>query len=219
MTGETAAAAIDAGESGERAWRAARGLADIQYAPLPPKAPSPPPEWLAALMRWLARLFEPLGRWLGKGWGTIEILLLIAAAIGALWILASFLLPILRNRARRPAEAEDWTPDAGEAAILLADADRLAGEGRFDEAAHLLLRRSVQQIAAARPALLSPSDTARDIAAMPALPTGARTAFGTMASAVERALYALRPLAREDWDQARAAYAAFARVGLEGTAA
>ena len=74
------------------------------------------------------------------------------------------------------------------------------------------------QIAAARPALLSPSDTVRDIAAMAALPTNARAAFGTMAGAVERALYALRPLAAPDWQEARAAYAAFARVGLQASA-
>ncbi|WP_225205228.1 DUF4129 domain-containing protein [Novosphingobium huizhouense] len=215
----TANAAADAAESGERAWRAARGLADIQYAPLPPRAPTPPPDWLVALMKWLSKLFEPLGRLLGKGWGTIEILLLVAAAGGALWILASFLLPLWRQRGRAPPPPGDWTPDAGEAAILLADADALAAQGRFDEAAHLLLRRSVQQIAQAQPTLLAPSDTARDIAAMAALPANARAAFATMAGAVERALYALRPLAREDWSAAREAYAAFARVGLQAGAA
>ncbi|MCH7627876.1 MAG: hypothetical protein IH997_04075, partial [Proteobacteria bacterium] len=80
MTGR--AAAISASESGERAWRAARDMADIQYAPLPPKAPTPPPAWLEALMRFLAKLLEPVGRWLGQGWGLVETGLLVLAVIG-----------------------------------------------------------------------------------------------------------------------------------------
>lgn len=216
MTGR--AAAISASESGERAWRAARDMADIQYAPLPPKAPTPPPAWPEALMRFLAKLLEPVGRWLGQGWGVVETALLLLAVIGALWIAASLLLPVWRARRARRAAPEEWTPDRAEAELLLSDADRLAAEGRFDAAAHLLLRRSVDQIAAARPALLSPSSTAREIAALAALPQPARTAFATMAGAVERARYALRPLSAEDWAQARSAYAAFARVGLEGAA-
>ncbi|WP_225009758.1 DUF4129 domain-containing protein [Novosphingobium percolationis] len=216
MTGR--AAAISASESGERAWRAARDMADIQYAPLPPKVPTPPPAWLEALMRFLAKLLEPVGRWLGQGWGLVETGLLVLAVIGALWIAASLLLPVWRARRTRKTAPEEWTPDHAEAELLLSDADRLAAEGRFDEAAHLLLRRSVGQIATARPTLLSPSNTAREIADLAALPPPARTAFATMAEAVERALYALRPLSGEDWAQARSAYAAFARVGLEGAA-
>src|SRR5690606_442515 len=100
--------------------------------------------------------------------------------------------------------------DTQEALALLEDADRLAAEGRYDEAAHLLLRRSVGQIAAARPGLLDPSNTAREIAALPALPDTARRAFAIIAGRVEASLFALRALSADDWRAARAAYADFA---------
>ena len=117
-----------------------------------------------------------------------------------------------RAAGRRDAEPPEpeWALDTSETLALLEDADRLAAEGRFDEATHLLLRRSVGQIAAARPDLLEPSTTAREIAALQALPDGARRAFAVIAGRVERSLFALRSLSADDWNSARAAYADFA---------
>ena len=60
--------------------------------------------------------------------------------------------------------------------------------------------------------------TARELAALPALPDGARTAFGTIAGRVERSLFALRALGAEDWHAARAAYAEFALARLSARA-
>ena len=99
---------------------------------------------------------------------------------------------------------------------MLEDADRLAAEGRFDEATHLLLQRSVHQIATARPEWVEPSSTARELAGMETLPASARSAFGTIAEQVERSLFALRALERSDWENARGAYAAFAQINLKG---
>jgi hypothetical protein len=124
----------------------------------------------------------------------------------------------LRRREPEQAAAE-WTPDAGEALALLEDADRLAAEGRFDEATHLLLMRSVGQIAEARPDLLEPSSTAREIAELPALPQAARGAFATIAERVERSLFALRSLSADDWQAARAAYADFALAARQNALA
>ncbi len=101
-------------------------------------------------------------------------------------------------------------PDRDEALALLEDADRLAAAGRFDEATHLLLRRSVSQIAGARPDWVHPASTAREIAAISALPDAARRAFALIAGRVERSLFALRALDAADWQAARAAYADFA---------
>ena len=95
------------------------------------------------------------------------------------------------------------------------EADRLAGEGRFEEATHLLLQRSVNQIATAQPGWVEPSTTARELAALQALPHSARSAFGTIAERVERSLFALRSLDRGDWETARAAYAEFALARLD----
>jgi hypothetical protein len=98
---------------------------------------------------------------------------------------------------------------------LLEDADRLAQQGHYDEAAHLLLRRTCDQIRAAHPDWLHPASTAREIAALPALPGQARTAFAVIADRVEASRYALRALIEADWQAARAAYAQFALHGPE----
>jgi hypothetical protein len=112
------------------------------------------------------------------------------------------------------AAEEEWQPEHAATLALLEDADRLAAEGRFDEATRLLLQRSVGQMAAARPDWVEPSSTARELAALPALPEAARTAFRVIAEQVERSLFALRALERSDWEAARAAYADFALARL-----
>lgn len=208
----------DSAEAGERAWEAARAMGDIQYAPIPPyQAPkSEQPEWLVAILRFLAELLAPLGRWLGAGWSGVEIVLAVLAAIGALWIGWTLLQRWRLTRALAVPAADAPVIDRAAALALLEDADALAAEGRFDEAVHLLLQRSVHHIAAARPDWLSPSSTAREIGLIPGLPAAARAAFALITREVERSLYALRALAADDWHRAREAYAAFALQNLSG---
>lgn len=192
-------------------------MREIQYAPVPPyKVPqSDPPEWLVAILRFLASLFEPLGRWLGAGWSGVEIVLAALAAAGALWILWTLVQRWRLSRALAMPATDKPVIDRAAALALLEDADALAAEGRFEEAVHLLLQRSVHHIATARPDWLSPSSTAREISLIPDLPAAARHAFTLIAREVERSLYALRALAAEDWQRAREAYAAFALQNLE----
>lgn len=204
-----------AAQDAARDWQAVRGAADIQFAPLP--APKPPevPAWLEALGRLLKALVEPFG---AIGW---VLLWVLAAAIVA--GLAYFLWRLIEpwfDRSPRPAAPTDegWTPDRGAALALLEDADRLAAEGRFDEATHLLLHRSVAQIAEARRDWVLAASTAREIAAIEALPAAARNAFAIIAGRVERSLFALRQLDAGDWTAAREAYAAFALERLPGAA-
>lgn len=205
-----------------------RGMSDIQFAPVADKQPQPPvwPEWLKALGRWLADLLAPVGRlldWIfggllrsiGLHGNAIEIALVVAALVGVLWIAWMLVRPWLAaRRASLHDKAQDWSPEREAALALLEDADRLAAEGRFGEAAHLLLQRSVAHIAAARPEWLSPSSTAREIGRIEPLPGRARTAFGVIATEVERSLFALRGLSADDWTRARAAYADFALADL-----
>lgn len=213
-------------QTGEQAWRAARGIADIQFSPAPPDPvakPHPPPDWLVWLFRWLGKLLgEPLqwlGRLLGRGWSAIELVLLAGVILGALWLVWALLWPLWRDRAERQrVKVPGWAPAPEAALALLEDADRLAAQGRYGEAAHLLLQRSVQQIAAARPDWLSPSSTAREIAGLRQLPDAARGAFAVIAREVERNLFALQGLAAPDWQRARAAYAAFALQPLDAAA-
>ncbi|WP_343609198.1 hypothetical protein [Novosphingobium sp.] len=218
MAGEAAvdpAQASGAHQATLEHWQQLRAGHDLQFAPPPPWQPDPPPAWLGELGRQLATLFKPLARLFGGAWPWVEKLLIALLVLGAAWLLWTLLSPLLKAR-RRPKVADDeasgWTPASEEAVALLRDAERLAAAGDFDGATHLLLRRSVQQLASARPGLVHPASTAREIAGMSVLPDAARTAFGTIASRVEASRYALRPLAQGDWLAARDAYAAFARL-------
>jgi hypothetical protein len=202
-----------------RDWQAVRGDADIQFAPLEPRQPSEPPQWWLDFEAWLGEVFGPLSdlfAGLGSALGMSgEMLMWLTLGAAVLLVVVVIGLRVAElGRRRQRAQADDkppeWAPDTGEALALLEDADRLAAEGRFDEATHLLLKRSVGQIAAARPGLLDPSSTAREIARLPALPDAARGAFATIAERVERSLFALRRLDAADWRVARSAYADFA---------
>lgn len=200
----------------DRAWSALRDAGDIQFAPVPPDPVPVTPEWLKALGRILEWLFSPLGRLLGASWSWVEMALLAGAALGAAWIAWTLLWPLWRNRAgKAKAAAPAWAPAREDAIALLEDADRLAAEGRYDDAAHLLLQRSIGQIGHARPDWITPASTAREIGAISALPHDARHAFAEIAGLVERARYALRRLDSGDWTIARAAYARFALERLE----
>ncbi len=233
----TAAAATNSSESLTNSggsppagWEALRADGNIQFAPVTiPEVPPREPSWfermLGKLFEFLADVLGPVGKALGASWWWLQWVLLGLAVLLALVLLARLLGPGLGRWGRRAnakvAEADEWRPDAAASLALLEDADRLAAEGRFDDATHLLLQRSVGHISAARPDWVEPSSTARELAALPALPDGARTAFRVIAERVERSLFALRSLERADWEAARAAYAEFAlaRLDTRGSAA
>jgi hypothetical protein len=222
-----------AAQDAARDWQATRADDAIQYAPLgpaqPPKPPSPPetPEWLKAFAEWLARLldgiFKLLGEFLAVSPGVLKVVGVVLLATIVLAILWFWVLrPMLGARGAKTAEeAHEWAPDRAQAVALLEEADRLAAEGRYGEATHLLLQRSVHHIAEARPDWLQPASTAREIAVLPLLPERARQAFAAIATRVERSLFALRDLDLADWRAAREAYADFAlqRLPGEGTTA
>jgi hypothetical protein len=196
-----------------------RADGDFQFAPLEVPEQQPPGWWIDFL-EWLGRALKPVGDFLGSLGDLIglsgQAMLWLLGGVAA--VLVSLLLWRVVADARQRHAAQDeaqahWARDEGEALALLEDADRLAAEGRYDEATHLLLKRSVGQIAAARPGLLEPSSTAREIAVLPALSDRARTAFDTIATRVERSVFALRSLTRDVGQGARAAYADFALAG------
>jgi len=202
-------------------WESLREASDIQFAPvelpdIPPREPSWFTRAIEALFEFLGMILQPVAGFLTSFWW----ILAIAAGALALFVLTRIYGPLARRT--RAAEAQpaagmpDWRPDESESLALLEDADRLAAQGRYDEATHLLLIRSVGQIAAARPDWVEPSSTARELAALPALPETARAAFRTVAERVERSLFALRSLDKADWEAARAAYAQFALQRIAG---
>ncbi len=140
----------------------------------------------------------------------------IALAILLYWIVSFFLDRQGNSREprarkdRRKKQKEAWRPEEAHAVQLLDQADLLANEGRYDEAARLLLHRSIGEIDAHRPDLVRPALTSRDIAGHPLLPSGPAAAFARIAALVERSLFARRPLGVEDWRDCRAAYHEFA---------
>ena len=72
------------------------------------------------------------------------------------------------------------------------------------------LFRSLEDIEDRLPDFLKPALTSRDIAAAPALPSPARSAFSAIAGIVERGLFAERPVDESGWTEARQAYERFA---------
>jgi hypothetical protein len=206
-------------EGAGKAWEAVRADQAIQFTPVsvPPEPPREP-GWLDAVLHWLAEALAPLGRALGMSWPVFKWVLLAIAIAALAFLLWRVLAPVIGWRPKPNAEAEEdnWAPATHDALALLEDADALAAQGRFDEATHLLLKRSVGQIAAVRPDLVEPATTARELAAIGALPDAARAAFATIATRVERSLFALRTLGADDWHAARAAYAEFALARLVG---
>lgn len=206
-------------------WEALRRMEDIQFAPvelpdaLPPRELSAFERFLQALFELIGQVLAPVGQWLGAWWGVIQWMLIAALAAFVILLLARTFGPLARRRKSRAAEpAPEWRPDAAASRALIAEAERLAAEGRFDEATHLLLTRSVGELAAARPGWVEPSSTARELASLAALPAPARAAFRVIAERVEASLFALQRLERADWEAARDAYARFALALPEGTA-
>jgi hypothetical protein len=169
-----------------------------------------PPEWIKAL--------KPIG----------EFIQFIAPFMqyifwGIITLIVGFILYyILREfsdfrfpwQKARTEEAEDeWLPDAAPARALLAEADALAGQGRFGEAAHLILLRSVEDIEARKPKLLKPSSTAREISASLGLPERAQATFALIARHVEASLFGGHDLNAQGWNECREAYGRFALAG------
>lgn len=211
----------NSGGSPPAGWEALRADGDVQFAPVTiPEIPPRQPGWfekmLVDLFSFLADLLAPLGRALGGNWWWLQWVLLGAVVLLAVVLLVRLIAPGFGRKGPSTVGAEEeWQPDEAASLALLEDADRLAAEGRFDEATHLLLQRSVGQIAAVRPDWVEPSSTARELAVLPALPEAARTAFGVIAARVERSLFALSALDRADWEAARGAYAQFALARLD----
>lgn len=166
--------------------------------------PPPPPGWLQPLIEFLSAM--------GPAFKFIFWLGLAAIVVAILWFIAREVV-----RVRLPGKTDKlnihddaWRPAPAAALALLSDADALATEGRFAEAVHLLLLRSINDIDDRLPNAVRPALTARDIADLSRLPTAARPAFDRIARVVESSLFGGRPVDRATFADCRAAYEAFA---------
>ena len=166
--------------------------------------PPPPPAWLEALFNLIGASGSRVFFWIVLAIGIIALLVFIARrAQDSDW-------SWLRRRKSEEAEAGEWRPEEAPARALLQEADALAASGRYGEAAHLLLFRSIEDIDRRRPDLVRPALTSRDIATAPALPAGPKSAFGRIVLMVERSLFGGRTLEEHDWKACREAYQEFA---------
>ncbi len=159
--------------------------------------------WVGEALRAIAPLLEVVF------WAGLAVIVAVIA-----WFIVR---EILRLRMPRPkaetpvvVATPDWRPDEATARNLLASADALAAEGRYAEAAHLLLMRSVEDIERRAPRAIKISLTTREIAGTSSLPEAARPAFVHIGQVVERSLFGGRPVDAQDFADCRRAYEDFA---------
>ena len=105
---------------------------------------------------------------------------------------------------------DDLRPDETAARALLEDADALAAAGRFAEAVHMLLFRSIDDIQSRREGGVPRSLTAREIGRLDSLPARVRGALAPIIQIVERSFFGGRPVDASGWQTARASYQDFA---------
>jgi hypothetical protein len=172
---------------------------------LPRHQPPVTPDWLRAI-----------GQFLNDNLPVLKVLFWILLAALALFILYALARRLTGAewpwpRKRKSEGLQDsWRPAEAPARQLLSEADLLAGQGRYSEAAHLLLYRSIEDIDSRRPDTVRPALTSRDIAALGVIPAGPRHAFQSIVKAVEKSLFGGQALGEEDWRHCRAAYESFA---------
>lgn len=196
-------------DSFDAAFRQLKAQDQLQFelaeAPPPPK------------MDWLERLLEPffaLIRALAPLFEVLFWVFVIGGVALILYILGRALWNFRTARLGRAKEAEEdaylYRPSETQARILLKAVDALATEGRYAEAVHQLLFRSVQDIGIARPNMIRRSYTSREITTLKELTPQTRDAFSLIAAEVETSHFGGRPLDEATFLKCRKAYAQFA---------
>jgi len=155
-------------------------------------------------------------------WLAETLLWAVLVGVGALvlFFLGNLALDLLRNRTAfqrnrdRPGEGtlRIETPPA-EARTLdratLAEADRLAGEGRFSEAIHLLLLVALARLQRELGARVAPAMTGRELLHLPALPGGTVEPLARMVQLSEINHFGGRRAGEPDYRNARADFLRF----------
>ncbi|MEM1037053.1 MAG: DUF4129 domain-containing protein [Pseudomonadota bacterium] len=106
--------------------------------------------------------------------------------------------------------APNLMPDEAAARALLGDAETLANQGRFAEAVHALLFRSIDLIQERQPTAVKRSLTAREIGQLGGLPDLIRAGLSPIIRIVERSYFGGRDVDETGWKEARDAYRSFA---------
>ena len=173
----------------------------FDFGAVPP--PEKPPGWVRPLIEFLASL-GPVLQYVF--WGGLAV----GAALIIYFIAREYVPDAWLRKTRVQRGVTDWKPEEGKARALLEDADALAAAGRFEEAIHLRLVRSIDDLVSRRPGAVRPALTSRDIAGLEVVPGDARAAFVQLAQAVERTFFGGRPADADEFGRARRDYEAFA---------
>ncbi|MEL7109631.1 MAG: hypothetical protein AAGJ68_12825 [Pseudomonadota bacterium] len=162
-------------------------------------------------IRAIAQFFEAIGGVLGYMLAAI----IVVAIIAGLYMVFGESLSFRRRQTEKTAAPDissvpDLRPEAKRARALLEDADALAAEGRFAEAVHLLLFRSIDEIQEQKSGIIGRSLTAREIGALGVLPDWIRQALLPIIRIVERSFFGGQDVTEAGWREARASYETFA---------
>jgi Domain of unknown function (DUF4129) len=159
-----------------------------------------PPEWLARIVEILF--------WLLIGVGVLLAVFYLGREVPA-WLgrrrqLKTGATPMVQGS---PFAADSQLLDA------LGRADRLAAEGQFAEALHLLLLHSIDYLKRHLGGVYGPSSTAREILQRARLPDGGRNSLGAIVDAAEVSYFGGRPVDGGVYAACRRHYQAFAFGG------
>ena len=191
----------------KRAYRAVKRDEAYQYELAEPIPRRPASAFEKAIGRFFNAIFSFLAPLL---------VIIFWVGLGALGLAALYLIgrAIYETRFAKPEEKSEGDPEVplyqpaqAQARILLDEVDKLAAEGRFGEAVHTLLFRSIQDIDRNRPNVVRRSLTAREIGSLSVLTAKARTAFSTIAGVSELAHFGGVSVNKTGFETARSAYA------------
>ena len=178
----------------------------------PPATPRPPPPgWLQSLARFLESL-GPFFRMVSYIGFSVVLLALI-------WFLFGEAIRMRLGWTRKdktsgpPTLDLTYRPESSAARSLLESADQLAADGRFAEAVHLLLFRSIEDVQTRLDSGVPDSFTAREIASLSQLPQSMQRGLLPIIRIVERSFFGGRTVDRAGWEEARRSYESFAFGG------
>jgi hypothetical protein len=193
-------------ENLEEAHRRMLARADLQFTLGEPPAEPPPPtsSWLSQLLDGLGPIFNIVF------WGALA-----AVIAGILYFIGREVLQSRYGGDRRvksvePVQQTAYRPEPERARALIADADSLAAQGRFEEAVRILLHRSIDDIEQRAPRSIKRAQTSREISRLSILSGAAAEAFAPLVRAVEQAWFGGAELKADDYQRCRDSYVHFA---------
>lgn len=163
----------------------------------------------------IAQFFANLFSAIGQVAGYLLILLIVIAILTGLYLVLGEGFTLRGKQKEKHADPDrslvpNLRPEQTRARALLEDADALAAQGRFAEAVHLLLFRSIDEIQSKRSGVIGRSLTSREIGALGVLPEPVRDTLLPIIRIVERSFFGGQDVNETGWQEARASYERFA---------